>query len=156
MYKKIPCGNFGNGGSGDLENGKLLMTTTHSQIEITMICEDEDPIVFYFIPSGFRGMTIKITEDPIWGTDCILVNEEELKEILQKLGFPNGLPQERKEKTEDRENDPSPLDMQQLIKAVKTMLRPLNVEERKQYDAVASTIALFISAKAKEYKRMAR
>lgn len=105
------------------------------RIEIDTVFIPDYPLMIYYLPSGSPGKFIRVDEDPYYGVTTTLIDEKD------------------RDKPPVEEDKDCLLDKEQLFKAVKTMLQPLCVEEHGQHDAVASTIALFISAKAKEMAR---
>lgn len=47
--------------------------------------DEEYPMSFYFIQSGFKGQTILVTEDPYEGATCRTINDEEKENLIFQL-----------------------------------------------------------------------
>jgi len=48
--------------------------------------DEEYPTSFYFIPSGFKGRTILVTEDPYEGAICKTISDKEKEKLMIQLG----------------------------------------------------------------------
>lgn len=54
-------------------------------VEVEQWVDNDYPIVMFFLPSGFPGKTILVSEDPYDDCECRLIDEEEKAQIIQKF-----------------------------------------------------------------------
>lgn len=56
------------------------------EMTIKTAFDEEYPTLFYFIPSGFKGKTIIVTEDPYEGATCRTIGDKEKEMLMIQLG----------------------------------------------------------------------
>lgn len=56
------------------------------EMTIQTAFDEEYPTSFYFIPSGFKGKTILVTEDPYEGATCRTIGDKEKEMLMIQLG----------------------------------------------------------------------
>lgn len=61
------------------------MSNHIKEMTIQTAFNEEYPISFYFIPSGFKGRMILVTEDPYEGAICKTISDSEYQKIQQSL-----------------------------------------------------------------------
>lgn len=61
-----------------------MILPRYEKREIDCIYDDDEPACMYFIPSGFIGKAILVTEDPYRGVESRLVSIQEKDRIIKR------------------------------------------------------------------------